>query len=135
MKIEAITTIKYLGDYKTTGTVFECEEKEAKRLIKMGVATDSVDPKMMKVAADMLNEANKQRESIVLRLNKATESNKKIMIEVKQLQAKANKMPHSDQKDNIINKIDKIKSNTVNPKELKDLLKKKDLEVKKLAIK
>ena len=64
MKIEALKNIKYNGDYNMPGTIFECTNDESDRLIKIGSATKTLDPRMLQVAAEKLKVAESEREDI-----------------------------------------------------------------------
>ncbi len=64
MKIEALKNVKYNGEYNMPGTIFECTKEEADRLIKIGSATETLDPRMLQIAGQKLKVAESQRDDI-----------------------------------------------------------------------
>lgn len=88
MKVEAIRNVKYNGEYRMPGTIFECEDKVAKVLLKKGAVTKELSKEMIAAAAEKLQGAIKDRQEAKKALDQAVAGNKEKQKKLDQLKDK-----------------------------------------------
>lgn len=133
MKIEAKTNILYNGVYRMPGTPFECDDKEAKRLVKMGAATDKIDPAMAKIAAKKIEKLEKEAAELGKQLEKAQARNAENKKKIDELTSAINEAQTPEEKEKLQKKAEAIKGNMLDEKTIYDQLQDKEAEREKLA--
>lgn len=135
MLIEAIHNIKYKKQYRMPGTPFDCEDKIAQKLIADGHATAAVDPEMLKIAKDKAAEVEKEIAELKKKIEADTEKNKKIRIEIDDLNYAAEKEKSAAKKKKLEKEAAKKSGKLVDTGELEDLLNKKGQQLKDYQLK
>jgi len=133
MKIEAVNTIKYNGNYYMPGSIFDIEEGEAKRLIDLGVATDRLDPEMQKAAVKKIDQLVTEKEKIQQDLDQAIKNNAAKQKKIDELTAKLESAKSARTKKAIKNKIDTLSSSIKKAGDLENQLNAKEDEIKNLS--
>lgn len=129
MKVEAINNILYNGIYRMPGTVFECDDIEAKRLIDSKVVTENIDPQMIKIAHEKLKKAIAERDQLEADLKKAKQINAKNSARIAEIEKDLESVKDKKEAVKLQKELKGLKNGMANDSQLEKELSAKDKEI------